>query len=66
MDEIYDDVELKCQMKDCDVPGGRIFVWSVKDQEFYRDKGWEKPKRCKKCVQKKKDSYAAQGLETNE
>ena len=37
------DIIIKCQ--DC----GTEFVFSVKDQIFYEDKGYLPPKRCKSC-----------------
>lgn len=33
---------------------GHDFVWTAKDQEFFREKGYQQPKRCKDCRQAKK------------
>lgn len=38
--------------KDC----GKEFIFTVRDQEFYAEKGFQnKPVRCKECRQAKKD-----------
>lgn len=43
------DIQLKC--KDC----GADFVWTVGEQEFYKQKGFTNPPtRCPKCRQNKK------------
>ncbi len=34
---------------------GHDFVWSVKDQEFYAEKGFSAPRRCKDCRQARKE-----------
>ena len=34
---------------------GHDFVWSGKEQEFYKEKGYQPPKRCKDCRQAKKE-----------
>jgi DNA replicative helicase MCM subunit Mcm2 (Cdc46/Mcm family) len=34
---------------------GHDFVWTAKEQEFYREKGYQPPKRCKDCRQAKKE-----------
>jgi hypothetical protein len=44
----YQDKELTCA--DC---RGK-FLHSAKDQEFFAEKGFEPPKRCKDCRQAKK------------
>lgn len=37
--------------KDC----GKEFIFSVRDQEFYKEQGFEnEPVRCKECRQKRK------------
>jgi hypothetical protein len=43
---------LKC----CDC--GNNFEWSEKDQKFYRSKGYEPPKRCRSCRDKRKKRFA--------
>ena len=45
----YQDKELTCA--DC---RGK-FLWSAKDQEFFAEKGFSEPKRCKECRQAKKE-----------
>ena len=45
----YQDKELTCA--DCQ---GK-FLWSAKDQEFFAEKGFSEPKRCKDCRQAKKE-----------
>lgn len=42
------DQELKC--RDC----GAAFVHPERDQEFYRQQGYQPPKRCKPCRDRKK------------
>jgi hypothetical protein len=44
----YQDKELTCS--DC---RGK-FLHSAKDQEFFAEKGFQEPKRCKDCRQAKK------------
>jgi Probable zinc-ribbon domain len=44
----YQDKELTCA--DC----GKKFLWSAKDQEFFAERGFNEPKRCKDCRQAKK------------
>ena len=43
------DIKIKCQ--DC----GEDFVFTVRDQRFYADKGFPPPKRCKNCRLNRKD-----------
>lgn len=33
---------------------GREFVWSAREQEFYKEKGFQPPKRCKECSRARK------------
>ena len=44
----YHDQHLTCA--DC----GHDFVWSAKDQEFFAEKGFQPPRRCKDCRRAKK------------
>lgn len=44
----YEDQQMRCT--DC----GEGYVWSASEQEFYKTKGYEPPKRCKPCRQAKK------------
>lgn len=39
--------------KDC----GREFVWTAEEQEFYQQKGFNAPQRCKDCRAKAKASF---------
>ena len=34
---------------------GQEFVWSAREQEFYREKGFQQPKRCKDCNRARKE-----------
>ena len=34
---------------------GQDFVWSAREQEFYREKGFQQPKRCKACNRARKE-----------
>lgn len=47
-----EDKKIKCQ--DC----GEDFVFTVNDQRFYAEKGFNEPKRCKFCRANKKDRYS--------
>lgn len=43
------DIEITC--KDC----GEKFIFTIREQEFYKEKGFDnKPVRCKVCRDKKK------------
>ena len=42
------DVTIKCKKCEND------FVWTVRDQEFYKEKGFYKPSYCKECRKKTK------------
>ena len=48
MEEQFIDKELTCN--EC----SGIILWTARDQEFYKDNGFEDPKRCKECRQKRK------------
>lgn len=43
-----EDKKLKCV--DC----GKEFIFTARDQEFYTEKGFTEPKRCKECRDAKK------------
>lgn len=45
-EKIAKDITIKC--KKCE----EDFVWTVKDQEFYKEKGFYKPTICKGCRKK--------------
>ena len=51
----YQDKELTCA--DC---RGK-FLWSAKDQEFFAERGFSEPKRCKDCRQAKKEQRGGGG-----
>ena len=40
---------------------GRDFTFTASEQEFFREKGFTPPKRCKECRQAAKDRRAGQG-----
>jgi hypothetical protein len=48
---------LKCV--DC----GEWFEFSERDQEFFKSKGFEDPRRCKLCREAKKQARRARALE---
>jgi len=48
------DTELTC--KDC----GKPFVWTEKEQQFYKEKGFSEPKRCRDCRVIKKQARNGQ------
>jgi len=53
---MFEDKQLVCQ--DC----GDAFVFTVDQQQFYADKGWDKdPRRCKPCADKRKAERNAEG-----
>lgn len=45
------DKKIKCQ--DC----GEDFTFTERDQNFYQEKGFEPPKRCKSCRNARKNKY---------
>ena len=45
-EKVLKDVTIKC--KKCE----QDFVWTVRDQEFYKEKGYYKPTICKDCRKK--------------
>ena len=48
--------------KDC----GKEFVFTVRDQEFYKEKGFDnEPKRCKECRIAKKEKQSKQETKEN-
>ena len=49
------DIEITCQ--DCQTP----FQFAEAEQDFYREKGFANPKRCKACRQVRKDQKAGGG-----
>jgi len=40
---------------------GHDFVWSAREQEFYREKGFQQPKRCKDCNRARKERQDSGG-----
>lgn len=56
----FQDKTIKCV--DC----GTEFVFSARDQEFYKEKGFtNEPKRCRECRNKKKAEKANQDKRSN-
>ncbi|MDT5294541.1 MAG: hypothetical protein QOJ76_1421 [Acidobacteriota bacterium] len=51
----YEDKELTCS--DCN---GK-FLWSAREQEFYAEKGFQQPSRCKPCRDAKKAQRGERG-----
>lgn len=43
-----EDIEIRC--KSC----GKVFTFSIGEQEFYKSKNFPAPKRCKKCSKKRR------------
>lgn len=37
---------------------GDQFVWSAKDQQFYEERGFVRPRRCPKCRKARRERYA--------
>lgn len=46
--EVLKDITIKC--KKCE----KDWIWTVKDQEFYKEKGFFRPAYCKECRKKTK------------
>lgn len=44
------DTEIECSC-------GNTFIFTVNDQQFYEQKGFARPKRCKECRAQKKQKY---------
>ena len=49
------DQQLICS--DC----GQSFTFTAEDQEFFRERGYSSPKRCKSCRQAKKNDQSGDG-----
>lgn len=45
----YQDKEIKCAEG-----GNHVFTWTAKDQEFYAEKGFSQPKRCRQHAQERR------------
>ena len=43
-----EDIEIIC--RDC----GKVFVFSIGEQEFYKSKNFPDPKRCRQCSKKRR------------
>jgi CxxC-x17-CxxC domain-containing protein len=52
-----EDQQLICS--DC----GQSFTFSAEDQEFFRERGYSAPKRCKGCRQAKKNEQSGGGYQ---
>jgi CxxC-x17-CxxC domain-containing protein len=50
-----EDQQLMCS--DC----GQAFTFTAEDQEFFRERGYSSPKRCKPCRQAKKNEQSGGG-----
>jgi len=48
----FEDLEVQCSEGDRCLSGG-VFVWTVGEQQFYYEKGFTDPKRCKPCRDRK-------------
>lgn len=48
MNEEYKDKTITC------INCGNEFIFTAKDQAFYNEKGFNEPKRCKECREKRK------------
>lgn len=44
--------------KDCN----KEFIFTIGEQKFYKEKGFETPVRCKDCRRSKKNNYTHTGL----
>ena len=51
---IIQDIKIVC--KDC----GKEFIFTAGEQEFYKEKGFSNPVRCKDCREKRKAEKNAQ------
>ena len=49
--------EQRLRCADC----GREFAFSAEEQRFFREKGFDPPKRCKECRQAKKEQRGDRG-----
>lgn len=56
----YGDKVLTCE--DC----GEEFVFSAEEQEFFLEKGFQPPKRCKPCRSRRKERGRSGGLRSRE
>lgn len=57
------DKNIKCQhILDDGKPCGKIFIFSIKDQEFFAEKEFSDPKRCHDCRKIKKQQRKEQGF----
>ncbi len=46
-----EDIEIRC--KSC----GKVFTFSIGEQEFYKSKSFPFPKRCKKCSKERRRKF---------
>jgi hypothetical protein len=46
----YQDKEITCAC-------GNVFIYTSNDQDYYESRGFEPPKRCKKCREEKKKRF---------
>ena len=57
------DKEIVCQgpFPGTPCPDGATFLFTANDQEYYKEKGFEPPKRCRACRDEKKQYTNAHG-----
>ena len=46
-----EDIEIRC--KSC----GKVFIFSIGEQEFYKSKNFPAPKRCRQCSKKRRMKF---------
>ena len=46
-----EDIEIRC--KSC----GKVFTFSIGEQEFYKSKNFPTPKRCRQCAKKRRRKF---------
>jgi len=56
---ILKDIQIKC--KEC----GDMFTFTVKDQNYFAEKGWHKPRRCKSCRRLRREGVIGDGEKKN-
>ena len=52
---VEEDKEIAC--KDC----GKTFVFTVEEQQFYKERHLSEPKRCKKCAKARRKFFRHKG-----
>ena len=54
-DNVEEEKEITC--KDC----GKTFVFTVEEQQFYKDRHLSEPKRCKECAKARRKFFRHKG-----